>query len=511
MVAMRDGVKLATDIYAPATNGHWPVILARTPYGKALGGGFGTQAVTRAFVAVIQDVRGRNGSEGENLAFDQDRPDGFDTMEWVKRQPWCNGRIGTWGGSAGAITQLQLAASGVEGLAFQHLVVGGPSLYHDVVYSGGIFRKSLAEDWLRASKFSPDALKLWTGHPTYDSYWRERDAAANYSRINAAAVHVGGYWDIFAQGTIDSFTGYQTKGGPGAKGRQKLVMGPWTHGVLRDRAGELTFPGGSKPPGRPDDAWPFFEHYLKGADNGIEKAPAVTYYVIGDVTNTNGLGNEWRTSETWPPVPTIPRPFYLSGDRSFSTSPAAAHEPLTYDYDPAKPVPTVGGMQLTIPAGPMEQKPVEERADVLVFTSEPLATPIEVCGQVMARLWFSSDAPDTDIFVRLCDVYPDGRSYNICEGCLRMRFRDGFSREELMAPGKVYPINVPLSPSCIVYNRGHRIRVQVTSSSSPGYDPNPNTGEPFRSSNRTQIARNSVYVGPAGPSQLELPVVSSRR
>ena len=508
MVAMRDGVKLATDVYSPATNGAWPVILARTPYNKTPGAGFATQGVTREFVVVVQDVRGRYASEGDNLAFDRDMPDGFDTIEWVAKQPWCNGRIGTWGGSAGAITQLQLAGSGTDKLTCQHLVVGGPSLYYDVVYAGGVFRKSLAEDWLRASQFSPEALKLWVRHPGYDDYWRERDPAQHYGRIDAPAVHIGGYWDIFAQGTVDSFLGYQTKGGPRARNRQKLVMGPWTHGVLQEKAGELTFPHAKKPPGRIDDAWLWFHHWLKSEDNGIDRAPAVTYYVIGDVFATNAPGNEWRTSDTWPPLPTTPREYYFQADRSLAAEPPSAQAPLSFNYDPRSPAPTVGGLQLTIPAGPMDQQKVESRDDVLVFTGDALAEPLEVCGQVRAQLWVSSDAPDTDFFVKLCDVYPDGRSFNICEGCVRARFREGFSKETMMRAGEVYPLVIGLSPTSIIFNRGHRVRVQVTSSSAPGYDPNPNTGEPFRASERTRIARNSVSVAADRASRLVLPVVT---
>jgi predicted acyl esterase len=508
MVAMRDGVKLATDVYSPATNGSWPVILARTPYNKVLGAGFATQGVTREFVVVVQDVRGRFASEGENLAFDRDMPDGFDTIEWVAKQPWCNGRIGTWGGSAGAITQLQLAGSGTDKLACQHLVVGGPSLYHDVVYSGGVFRKALVEDWLRVSQFSPEALKLWVGHPDYDDYWRERDVTQKYGRIDAPAVHIGGYWDIFAQGTVDAFLGYQTKGGPHARNRQKLVMGPWTHGVLQEKAGELAFPNAKKPPGKIDDAWLWFSHCLKDADNGIDRAPAVTYYVIGDVFATNAPGNEWRTGNTWPPLETKPREYYFHPDHSLSGELPLAHSTIAINYDPKNPAPTVGGLQLTIPAGPMDQKKIEQREDVLVFTGALLAEPLEICGQVRARLWISSDAPDTDFFVKLCDVYPDGRSFNICEGCLRTRFRGGFSKETPIQAGQVYALDIGLSPTSIIFNRGHRLRVQVTSSSAPGYDPNPNTGEPFRSSDHVQIASNSVYVASGRASHMVLPVVT---
>lgn len=508
-VAMRDGVKLATDVYLPATNAAYPIILLRTPYNKASAAGLAKDAAKRGYAIVAQDVRGRYASEGENLPFDQDGPDGEDTIDWVAQQTWCNGRIGTWGGSAGAITQFQLAAAGTPHLDCQHLVVGAANLY-EVVYGGGVFRKALVEDWLRGTKFSSNALPRWTGHPRYDIYWRERDAARQFPRVNAPAVHIGGYWDIFAQSTIDAFVGYQTRGGPNARGRQKLILGPWTHGVLQSKAGDWEFPNAKKPPGDVQDSWRWFDRWLKDEDNGISQAPAVTYYVLGDVTDTNAPGNLWRTADQWPPLPAQPTRYYLHGDHSLSADKPAAHDPLTFTYDPRDPVPTVGGVELTIPSGPREQSKVEARPDVLVFTSSALSAPLEITGRVRAKLFVSSDAPDTDFFVRLCDVYPDGKSYNICDGRLRARFREGFDREALLAPGVVYALDIDLWSTSIIFNTGHRLRVHVTSSSAPGFDPNPNTGEPFRANDKTRVANNAVHLSPGHASSLLLPVVRSQ-
>lgn len=503
---MRDGVKLATDIYLPATNGTFPVILGRTPYNKATSAGFGRDGAQRGYAVVIQDTRGRFGSEGENLPFHLDVPDGADTLAWIAKQPWCNGRIGTWGGSAGAITQFQLAAAEPARLASQYLVVGAPNLY-DVIYTGGVFRKALIEDWIRGTKFQDDAVARWVAHPTYDRHWRDRDATRHFRAINAAGLHIGGYWDIFAQSTIDAFVGYQSQGGPGARGNQKLLLGPWTHGVLQDKAGELTFPNARRPPNNVQDQWRWFAATLKGEANGVTELPAVIYYVIGDVTDTNAPGNVWRTADAWPPFRVQPAKLHLHGDRSLRAARPAAAKPLSYRYDPQHPAPTVGGVQLTIPAGPMDQRKLEARDDVLVFTSEPLSEPVEVTGRVLAKLWITSDAPDTDFFVKLCDVYPDGRSFNLCEGALRTRFRKGTSREVPLKPGHVEAIEVDCWSSSVIFNRGHRIRVQVTSGSSPGYDPNPNTGEPFRQNTTTRIATNSVFADPKHPSHLLLPLV----
>jgi len=505
LIPMRDAVKLATDVHKPEGAGAWPVILGRTPYNKNGLDGIGAEAGRRGFVFVAQDCRGRFGSEGENLPFNLDGPDGFDTMEWIAKQPWCNGKIGTWGGSAGAITQFQIVAAGSDKVSSQHLTVGAPNLY-DVVYVNGVFRKALVEDWLRGTQFSSNALPRWVAHPIYDDYWRERDVARDYKRANAPAVHIGGYWDIFGQATIDAFVGYQENGGPKARGKQRLVMGPWTHGVLQEKAGELKFPNGNKPPGHVDDAWKWFDLTLKGDGTNIDVGPAVTYYVIGDVNDPKARGNVWRTAAQWPPIKTTATKYFLQADRSLKTAKPETTETLSYIYDPANPTPTVGGPQLTIPAGPMNQSKVEERPDVLVFTTAPLTAPIEVTGRVRAQIWISTDAADTDLMAKLCDVYPDGRSYNLCEGAMRARFRDGRAQEKLLEPGQSYPIEIDLWSTSAIFNTGHRIRLQITSSSSPGNDPNPNTGAAFRANAETRKANVRIYMDPTRPSHLTLPM-----
>jgi predicted acyl esterase len=504
-VLTRDGVTLATDVFLPDGPGPFPTVLARTPYNKEGIASLTREGAKRGYAVVAQDTRGRFASQGENLPFHLDGPDGADTLAWILRQPWCNGKIGTWGGSAGAITQFQLVASGARPIHAQFLVVGAPDLY-EVVYTGGIFRKALIEDWLRMTRFASNALGIWESHPRYDDYWRARDASRHYAEVNAAGVHLGGWWDIFAQATIDAFVGYQTRGGPGARGSQKLLMGPWTHGVLRDKAGELEFREAKDPPGHSEDAWRCFDHWLKGIDNGANAEPAVRYYVIGDARDPGAPGNVWRAADSWPPVSTATR-YFLHGDRSLSPEMPSVSDPLAYVYHPTNPVPTVGGVQLSLPAGPMDQQSIESRPDVLVFTSAPLREPLEVTGRVLARLWIASDAPDTDFFVRLCDVYPDGQSFNLCEGMLRARFRNGVSGEQLLAPGAITPLDIDVWSTSVIFNRGHRIRVHVTSSSAPGFDPNPNTGDAFRASERTRPAHNKIFVDPTHPSHVILPVV----
>jgi predicted acyl esterase len=395
----------------PSSAPPYPVILIRTPYDKNALKPIGEDGARRGYAVVVQDTRGRFASEGANLPFEGDgwwenRADGVDTIGWIARQAWCNGKIGTWGGSALGINQLMLAGAGARPLTCQHITVAEPNL-HQALFPGGVFKKSLVEDWLRATKHAPDALTHWTRHPAYDAFWQARDVNRRYRFVDAPAVHIGGYYDIFAQGTIDAFTGYQTRGGRNARGRQKLLMGPWAHGVLQKRVGELEFPNADQPPCTFHDPWRWFERYLKGVENGVDKEPTVVYYVMGAVGEPNAPGNEWRTADRWLPLPTRATPLYLQGDRTLAFRKPTSGAPLTYTYDPQNPAPTVGGRELSLPAGPRDQRRIESRPDVLVFTSAPLEKPLEVIGRVKAVLYVASDAPDTDFIVRLCDVYPE--------------------------------------------------------------------------------------------------------
>lgn len=508
MVAMRDGVKLATDVWLPAGKPPFPVILLRTPYNKDAIPGTGGNA--SGYVVVVQDTRGRFASQGENLPFEgdgfADHFDGVDTLNWLATQPWCSGKIGTMGGSALGIAQLDMAGAGTNRLSAQYIQVASPSVYRYMVFPGGVFKKALVEDWVRATKYDERILQIWRQHPDYDTYWRARDVTLHWNRCNAPAIHMGGWYDIFTQGSIDSFLGYQLHGGPRARGNQKLIMGPWTHGLLQQQVGELRYLNSTAIPGHPDDVIRWFDHWLKGAANGAAELPTVTYYVMGDTSDAHAPGNVWRSAATWPPVPFRAAKLYLTAAHGLTAAAPRGSATLAYDYDPAKPTPTVGGPQLTLPAGPMDQRSVETRPDVLVFTSSRLDRALEVTGRVRARLWARSTAPDTDWMVKLCDVYPDGRSMNVCEGILRARFRDGFDHEVFMQPGRDYAFDIDLASTSIIFNKGHRLRVQVASSSSPGFDPNPNTGDPFRSSARTQVAHNTLRLAGSRACYIELPV-----
>lgn len=513
MLAMRDGIRLATDLYLPRGAGPFPVILSRTPYGRAKHHANAPQFAQMGYACLVQDMRGRFDSEGENLPFIgcgwSEHQDGVDTIEWIKRQPWCNGRIATIGGSAGGITQNLLAGAQPEGLTAQYISVAAANAYTEASYIGGAFRQADAAGWMTGNKFDPRGLEIALAHPSYDDYWRRLDTATKFEVMDVPAVHVGGWFDMFAQGTIDEFTGRQHRGAPGSRGTQKLIMGPWQHAIGKMPVGQLRFPDANRPPLQYDPVrW--FEHYLQGIDNGIDREPAVAYYVMGDMDAPGAPGNEWRYADGWP-VPARETPVFLMPDRQLSLeAPTAAEAHLEYTFDPANPCPTIGGNNLTIARGPMDQRKVESRSDAVVFTSDPLSTPLEVTGRLFAKLFVSSSAVDTDLSVRLCDVYPDGRSFLIAEGMQRLRYRRSLEHPELLTPGKIEEVTVDCWSTSLVFNTGHRVRLMVTSSNFPRFDLNPGTGQPWAGGAEKVRQTNRIYCDAAHPSRLLVPVVPGK-
>lgn len=505
MLPMRDEVKLATDVYLPEGEGPWPVVLTRTPYNKDNFAGMASGILPKGYVLVAQDVRGRFASEGEDwLVFTHGawgkHRDGFDTVEWIAKQTWCNGNVGTVGSSAGGIVQNMMAPSRPPHLTCQWVHVGSSSMYHQAMYQGGAFRKRMVEGWLAQNRFSPENLKIVRAHPEYDALWKGLDPEEVAPRVNAPAMFVGGWYDIFCQGTINSFVTIQNNGDEGARGKCKLVMGPWAHG----RFGDLVYPNSQTPPEA--DVWKWFDAWLKNDGKGAEKIPPVHYYVMGDPTDPDAPGNEWRTADAWP-IPAVATPFYFRSDGALRReAPDEKEISRSYAYDPKKPVPTVGGANLLLPKGPKDQRKVESRPDVLLFSSQPLEQPLEVTGRVKAVLWASSSAPDTDFTAKLTDVYPDGGSMLVLDGILRARYRNGFDKSVLMEPGTVYQFEVDLWSTSIVFNRGHRIRVAISSSNSPRFEPNPNTGEHSGHGKKTAVAKNTIYLDASRPSHILLPV-----
>ena len=510
-VTADDGTLLATDVYQPFGGGPWPVVLVRTPYDKSGLRVMGDALALLGFACVIQDTRGRFESGGEDTVFRDDGDDGRATLDWIARQDWCNGTVGTLGGSAFAITGYLLAPDANPALASMMAVVATPDLYHHAFLQGGALRRALAENWLADQESSAmyDDIRR---HRLKDSWWDPAEVLGRADRINAAGLHVGGWYDIFSQGTLDAFTTLQHDGGPAARGRQYLIMGPWSHNSLGGRdVGEVRFPGNAALDPL-DTIVPWLNHTLREWSKEVTRWPAALVYLMGG-EEYGAPGNEWVELSDWPP-PAHRHRLYLTDDGRLSARmPSTGERQLV--IDPDDPVPTLGGNNLfadlevdgrSMGDGPHDQRTIEERPDVLTFTTRPLPRPVTVMGRVSATLWVRPDTPDLDLAVRLTDVTPDGRSMLILDGIQRARMRCGDDRECLLTPDVPTEVTVDLWSTAMVFNAGHRIRIDVSGSNSPRFEANPNDGEPFLDAGPGVVALPHVLFGPEYPSHIELPV-----
>lgn len=510
MVPMRDGVNLATDIYISKTSTQpHGAILIRTPYNKNQLLLLGMILAQNHWPTVIQDMRGRYASGGVDTVFRNDQTDGPDTLAWIANQTWSNGKIATFGASALGITQYLTAGANPPQLACQYIQVATPNLYKHAIFPGGEFRKNMVEEWLKGQ--GSEALLMLPeilAHENYTmDYWANLSLDDNWQDVNAPAIHIGGWYDIFTQGTIDGFLGYQHQGGPGAVGKSKLIIGPWTHGGSKiTKQGELKYPSNSIDNFSQILFWQMVDEYTMNGPTDFDNWPAITYYVMGDVDDANAPGNEWRTANDWP-IPNTERPWYLQVNGSLQKTIPVDTNQFTYIYNPTNPVPTSGGGNLMIPAGPYDQSSVENRSDVLIFTSPILEQPYEATGPIKARLYVSSNCSDTDFTVKLTDVYPDGRSMLITDGILRMRNRNGTDHWELMTPGTIYQIEVDLWSTSYIWNTGHRIRIDISSSNYPRYLNNPNTVDGIYKNTTYAKAQNTIYIDSVHRSCLLLPEI----
>ena len=389
----------------------------------------------RGYAFVSQDCRGKHKSKGEYDPFRNDHLDGYDTVEWIAGQPWSDGKVGMWGGSALGITAHLAATQAPPHLRCAYVIVAEGSARHQTVYIGGVYRKELNDGWLTAqgARF---AIGVSVENPPSSPHWDWRELALHYRKVEIPIYEVGGWFDIFTQGSIDNFAGHQAAARGLGAGNQKLVMGPWAHGGL---GGRLKFPddkaadflvGG--------DVYRWFGRWLKGEENGIDREPPVRYYVLGDTEDKTAPGNEWRTAPGWPPLAARITPYYLHAGGKLAGSPPAGEDArAAYTYDPSQPAPTKGGGNLLLGGkGPVDQREVGEREDYLRFATEPLAAPVEVIGRVYVDLHVESDAPDTDFAAKLVDVYPDGYEALLADGILRARYREGFDREVPLEAGQ---------------------------------------------------------------------------
>ena len=577
-VPMRDGVPLATEVYLPRQSGNYPVVLTRSPYTRgSLTAGSNcdnprlTELARRGYVGLNQDARGRYRSGGAFDPFQQEGGDGYDTVEWAAQQPWSDGRVGIFGASYVGVTTLQAAAH-----APPHLVTAVAEItasdYHDNwTYVNGAFDLHLNQGWtlaffladsyrrsLDGSGFSlqeidrrvaarmeagrRDLLSKWVwmlplnsmpafredapyyydwlAHPDYDSYWRQVDIEQRYADITVPVLHTGGWYDVFAVGTVRNFVGMRANGGsPAARNGTKLVMTCCGH----TRAQGLI---GWGPEAQTFDAaltnrW--FDHYLKGVDNGIDREPDVQLFVMVPPDSGTDAGGFYLAADEYPLPQAQPIRFHLGsggrantrhGDGTLSRE-APAGPPDRFVYDPADPVPTMGGNLCCgdfLLRGAVDQSDIELRDDVLVYTSEPLAEDLAVIGPVTVRLWASSTARDTDFTAKLVDVHMDGIAHNVLDRIVRARYRNGSkSAPSLITPGETYEYTIPLGDTATVFRRGHRIRLEVSSSNFPHFDRNLNTGHPLGQDAAMVTATQTIFHDAAHPSYVELPVAPDVR
>jgi uncharacterized protein len=601
MVSARDGVKLATDIYLPSRNGavesgSFPAIVERTPYNKDnVPSTLIDYYVSRGYAVVIQDVRGRYGSQGRWRPVRDDGPDGADLLRWIGGQRWSNGKIGSMGTSYGGATQHALAIAGAPHLAAMVPVdamsnCGRYGVRHNGAFELRFFNWVLTlgnatgvrasatglsqapngraaalraastpaaaaaleemgvqvRDYARALPLRPGATPLRFA-PDYESWiveaMRHGDNDSFWTDMGSSVVdHIAGYKDV----PVYHVTGwYDSWGTPVAnmnyvelakakKSPQRLIIGPWTHGGQGQSFSGMAEFG-------PDAAidinqlrlrW--YDRWLKGIENGVEKEPPVRIFVMGggDARKTAEgrlfVGGRWREEREWPPARMVDVPYYLHAAGALSREKPAAASPTSYRFDPRDPVPTIGGNVssegVLMLRGAQDQRcqpgfwlcrdslPLSARSDVLVFQTPPLQSDMEVTGRLIVKLWASSNGPDTDFTAKLVDVYPPGPDYpagvdlNVGDSIVRARYGDSLTAPRMLVPGEPREFTIEMYPTSLVFRRGHRIRLDISSSNFPRFDVNPNTGEPLGQHRRWRAAENTIYHDGRHPSRIVLPV-----
>ncbi|HET7080100.1 MAG TPA: CocE/NonD family hydrolase [Chloroflexia bacterium] len=559
MVAMRDGVHLATDVYRLDGAAPAPALVTRTPYDKEhalAGNSFDIlRAVQAGYVVVIQDVCGRYASDGAFEPMRNEATDGCDAFAWVAAQPWSDGMVGTFGGSYLGATQWLPAREQPPALRAMAPVVTFSDMYAGSAYQGGakvlhdlrwvvadIVPGEIRRRVARGAVAPPNGGQLdvdavlnylplgddplirdaapfyqdWLAHATADEYWRPLSPNAGYDKITVPALNISGWYDIFLWDTFQNFNGMRERGGAEQARRfARVIIGPWTHMNFTGSFPEREFgpAAGSEAIDLSGIQLRWFDHWLKGVANGVEQEAPVTIFVMGV--------DQWRAESAWPLPDTQYRPYYLHsagaanslhGDGTLSGESPHDESPDVYLYNPFRPVPTVGG-QVILPGansmGPRDQRAVEERDDVLVYSTAVLDRPVEVTGPIELRLFVSSSARDTDFTGKLVDVFPDGRALILTEGILRARYRNSFTEPELLEPDRVYELRLDLWATANVFLPGHRIRLEVSSSNFPRFARNSNTGGVMagEAAGEYRPAINRIFHDAARPSRLILPII----
>ncbi len=552
----RDGVTLRADLYHLPGDGKYPVLLQRTPYDKNNAAEFGRSAAQRGYLVVVQDVRGRYTSEGEWYPFKHETDDGYDTVEWAAALPNSNGKVGMWGGSYVGATQMLAAIGHPPHLAGICPVVTASNYHENWTYQGGAFEQWFNESW--TSGLAQDTLNRyirensnarlgavvlplkqypvfniappqnaaaltgelapyfidWLDHPAYDSYWKQWAIDENYQNIQVPALTIAAWYDIFQGGSLRNFVGLKAHAGnEAARAGQRLLVTIGGHAGGGRKIGAVDFGPAAEEFNENKITLEWYDYLLQGKQNEFAGKP-VKIFVMG--------ANQWRSEDSWPPERAKESRLSLHSDGGANSNSGDgkllagvqvpdSDPPDSLVYDPADPVPTMGGPLCCdpshLPAGPRDQREVESRKDVLVYSTPPLQSDVEVTGPVTLDLFAKSTAVDTDFTAKLVDVGPDGFAQNLTEGILRARYRDSTAEAKPITPGTIYEYKIDLWSTSNVFLKGHRIRVEVSSSNFPRFDRNLNTGKSAAESSEMVKATNTIYHDAAHPSALLLPIV----
>jgi uncharacterized protein len=546
-VKMRDDVILRADIYRPKAEGKFPVLLERTPYNKDLEVNFGIEAAQRGYVFVVQDCRGRYASEGEWIPFKHESHDGYDTIEWAAALPYSNGKVGMVGGSYVGATQMLAAIASPPHLAGISPFVTASNYHANWAYQGGAFEQWFNESWatgLAVNTFERETVRRtnvtnwdfklpvaeyplltppevsslapyfldWIEHPAYDDYWKKWSIEEHYGDIKIPAFCVGAWYDIFLGGTLRNYLGIRDHGGTeAARTESRLMVIIGGHSGSGRKIGAVDF-GPNADFNFNEIQFRWYDHLLKGIDNGAGSEKPVRIFVMGK--------NDWQDFNQWPPARLKETRYYfhssgiansLRGDGELSAAAPASEKPDKYIYDPADPVPTIGGPLCCdgaqLAPGPQGQRPDENRDDVLVYTTPPFTQDFTITGPVKVDLYASSSAVDTDFTAKLVDVWPNGFAQNLTEGILRARYRNSSATAEFLNPGEIYKFAIDLWATSNSFLIGHRLRVEISSSNFPRFSRNLNSGQDPETGMRFVKATNTIYHDAAHPSAIVLPVM----
>jgi putative CocE/NonD family hydrolase len=551
----RDGVTLMADVYRPAGDGAFPVLLQRTPYNKDGGLEFAAEAVARGYMVVIQDVRGRYASDGEWYPFKSEQNDGFDTVEWAAALPHSSGKVGMFGGSYVGATQMLAAIAHPPHLAGICPVVTASNYHENWTYQGGAFEQWFNESW--TSGLAQDTLNRkvrkqtnatigsrvlplsqyplfnsktelgsanttrdlapyfidWLEHPTYDDYWKPWSIAEQYEAIQVPALTVAAWYDIFQGGSLKNYEGMRDHAGNAhARQEQRLMVTIGGHAGGGRKIGDVDFGSAAAEYDEHRVTLDWYDYLFLGEKNQFSTSKPVEIFVMGV--------NQWRSEDRWPLKRAAATTYFLhsggkanssAGDGSLSLKTALHESADSFVYDPENPVPTVGGPLCCdaehLKGGPLDQHSVEDRTDVLLYSTPPLEQDLEVTGPISLKLFAKSSATDTDFTAKLVDVWPNGFEQNLTEGILRASYRDSRSEAKPIVPGTAYQYEIDMWSTSNVFLKGHSIRIEVSSSNFPRFDRNPNTGKSQLDRDNHVRATNVILHDVEHPSALLLPVI----